>query len=99
MRAHPRTRARLIGYRVPHWPAARDLVERAARAFAPLRTIGWDVAITDGEPCLIEANVTWDTLTGEPRMGDIYRRMAAFAGNDEPHRARGSADAGTLRKQ
>ena len=36
--------------------------ERAARAFAPLRTIGWDVAITPDGPSLIEGNVTWDPL-------------------------------------
>ena len=45
---HPRTGVPLIGYRVPLWPRARDLVQRAARAFAPLRTIGWDVAVTSG---------------------------------------------------
>ena len=76
---HPRTGTPLLGVRVPRWPQARDLVERAARTFAPLRTIGWDVAITDDEPCLIEGNVTWDTLTGEPRMGEIYRHMAALS--------------------
>ena len=87
--AHPRTGVPLIGYRVPGWPQARDLVQRAARAFAPLRTIGWDVAITDDAPCLIEGNVTWDTLTGEPRMGEIYRHMAARAkmGNREASEA------------
>ena len=50
---HPRTGTPLLGVRVPRWQQARDLVERAARIFAPLRTIGWDVAITDAEPCLI----------------------------------------------
>lgn len=94
---HPRTGAPLIGYRVPQWPQARDLVQRAARAFVPLRTIGWDVAITDDQPCLIEANVTWDTLTGEPRMGDIYRRMMDLAERDGQHRAGATADAGNVR--
>lgn len=75
---HPRTGRALLGVRVPGWQQARDLVQRAARAFAPLRTIGWDVGITDDEPLLIEGNVTWDTLTGEPRMGEIYRHMTAL---------------------
>lgn len=74
---HPRTGSRLIGFSVPDWRSAAELAKRAARAFAPLRTIGWDVAICSDAPCLIEGNVTWDTLSGEPRMGEIYRRLLA----------------------
>ncbi len=76
---HPVTKAELPGFTVPEWDAVRQLVQAAARAFAPLVTIGWDVAITPGAPCLIEGNVTWDTLSGDPAMGDIYRRLARLA--------------------
>lgn len=74
---HPRTKRELVGFAVPDWPSATALALRAARAFAPLRTIGWDVAITPDGACLIEGNVTWDTLSGDPRMGEIHRRLAA----------------------
>jgi hypothetical protein len=76
---HPGTGVPLIGYRVPRWPAARELALDAARAFLPLQTMGWDVAITPDRPCLIEGNVTWDTLSGEPRMGEIYRYLRSKA--------------------
>jgi hypothetical protein len=76
---HPRTGKELIGYRVPGWEAAAELARQAARAFLPLRTVGWDIAVTSGEPCLIEGNVTWDTLSGEPRMGEIYRLLRRLA--------------------
>jgi hypothetical protein len=72
---HPRTGRDLIAYRVPGWEAVAKLAHDAANAFMPLRTVGWDVAVTSSEPCLIEGNVTWDTLSGEPRMGEIYRRL------------------------
>jgi hypothetical protein len=78
-RRHRRTGRELIGYRVPEWSAVRELALRAAQAFRPLRTIGWDVAITPTHTCLIEGNVTWDPLSGEPRMGEIYRRLVASA--------------------
>lgn len=72
---HPRTGRELAGFQVPEWAAAKELAVRAAKAFAPLRTIGWDVAISRDGPVMIEGNVKWDTLSGDPRMGEIYRRL------------------------
>lgn len=76
---HPRTGRDLIGFQVPDWPAVRELAVVAARAFMPLRSIGWDVAVTPDAPLLIEGNVTWDTLSGEARMGEIYRELRELA--------------------
>lgn len=76
---HPVTGRNLIGYQVPEWNAVRALAIEAAHAFWPLRTIGWDVAITPNTPCLIEGNVTWATLSGEKRMGEIYRYLKSLA--------------------
>ena len=36
------------------------LAEQAARAFLPLRTVGWDIAVTPEGPTLIEGNPFWD---------------------------------------
>lgn len=72
---HPKTGRSLIGFVVPQWSAVRQLAMRAAKAFLPLRTVGWDIAVTPTGPCLIEGNVTWDTLSGEKRMGEIYRYL------------------------
>lgn len=76
---HPATGRELIGYRLPDWPRVRQLAVDAANAFRPLRTIGWDVAVTPNAPLLIEGNVTWDTLSGEVRMGEIYRYLRTLA--------------------
>jgi hypothetical protein len=59
---HPGTGAVFADFTLPFAKEVHELVVRAARAFAPLRTIGWDVAITDTGPSLIEGNVTWDPL-------------------------------------
>lgn len=81
---HPSTHRELIGFEVPNWDAVRELAIEAASQFRPLRTVGWDVAVTSDEPCLIEGNVTWATLSGEPRMGEIYKYLQNLAATSSP---------------
>ena len=47
------------GWAVPHWAEACDLVRRSAPAFLPLRTLGWDIALTPVGPVIVEANNYW----------------------------------------
>jgi hypothetical protein len=53
---HPVTGHELKGFAVPHWEAVRALVTAAAMVFLPIRTAGWDVAITNEGPVLMEVN-------------------------------------------
>ena len=57
---HPKTGVRFADFQLPHWQEARKLAERAATLFLPLRTIGWDVALTEDGPLLLEGNAEWD---------------------------------------
>ncbi len=57
----------------------------AARKFMPIRTIGWDVAVTPDGPVIIEDNLWWAPshsnalrLTG--RFLDYSNRMSGKAG-------------------
>ncbi len=59
---HPVTGINIPGTRLPHWSLARQLTDRAARLFLPLRTIGWDIALTADGPVLMEGNAWWDPL-------------------------------------
>lgn len=68
---HPRTNAVFRDFALPHWSEACELVRSAALAFLPLRTIGWDVAITKDGPILIEGNETWDP-TPEGTVGPEF---------------------------
>jgi hypothetical protein len=65
---HPLSGAGLEGLPVPGWEDARALALRAAEAFAPLRTLGLDIAPTGDGPVLIEANAWWRWLPN-PRGG------------------------------
>ena len=78
---HPATGAVLAGRAAPGWEAARALALRAAEAFTPLRTAGWDVAPTDHGPVVVEGNAWWGA-TGDPDgallpVRDALRRAAA----------------------
>jgi hypothetical protein len=53
---HPDTGLDIVGFQIPMWGAVRDAVCTAATAFLPIRTIGWDVAISPEGPVLVEAN-------------------------------------------
>ncbi len=73
------------GFKVPMWEQCVALVLEAQRVFAPLRTIGWDVAVTDDGPFLIEGNVFWDPLMPqEGNMREVCRLLTEqnqFSGN------------------
>jgi hypothetical protein len=73
--AHPKTQRSFSSLSIPAWQEAQTLAIAAAKAFAPLVTIGWDVALTDRGPVLIEGNVTWDPLPGRSDLATIYRRL------------------------
>jgi hypothetical protein len=74
----PRTGEPLRGRRIPGWGDALDLARRAAAAFAPLRTVGWDVAITPSGPVLVEGNARWDPPPFAD-SGAMLRRLRAAA--------------------
>lgn len=61
---------------MPFWPEAMSMVLRAQALFAPLKTIGWDVAITDDGPILIEGNSYWDPyIRLDGLMADCIKRL------------------------
>jgi hypothetical protein len=78
---HPLTGAQINGRRLPLWPETIDLICRAHAAFPDRVTIGWDVAITDRGPVIIEGNVqsgcdmiqrTHELPAGIGRLAECY---------------------------
>lgn len=53
---HPTTGGQIAGRVLPFWLEVVSLVGRAHALFPDLVAVGWDVALLDGGPCLIEAN-------------------------------------------
>jgi hypothetical protein len=58
--AHPDTGAAIAGRVLPHWPAVKQLALAAHQQFGALPSIGWDIAITEDGPVIVEGNSVWD---------------------------------------
>lgn len=59
---HPVTGVRIVGFRVPFWEQVMEMVEKAAFLVPENRSVGWDVAISEKGPELIEGNHNWCKL-------------------------------------
>ncbi len=73
---HPLTGKPFRGFKLPGWKQACRLATSAAVKFLPLRTIGWDIALTPDGPCIIEANVWWDPPNQHLVMDKITEQMS-----------------------
>jgi hypothetical protein len=78
---HPLTGAEINGRVLPQWAETVALVTKAHAAFPDRITIGWDVAISDQGPVIIEGNVqsgcdmiqrTHDVPAGIGRLAECY---------------------------
>ena len=63
---HPTSGVTVLGFQIPHWEAAKEMAFCAAKKVSPTisRWIGWDIAITEKGPLVIEGN----TAPGENTM-------------------------------
>lgn len=59
---HPVTGVQIEGFKVPYWEESLNMVKEAALSHTGNRSIGWDVAVTNNGPELIEGNHDWCKL-------------------------------------
>jgi hypothetical protein len=71
---HPDTHQPVTGFALPFWPEVRTACLDAAEKFLPLRTIGWDVAVTPEGPRFVEGNAWYDPPYA--LQGDGIRELA-----------------------
>lgn len=57
---HPCTHQRIKGFQIPFWAETIEMVRELAALNSGLRSVGWDIAITNNGPELIEGNRFWD---------------------------------------
>jgi hypothetical protein len=74
----------LVGQPLPHWASAVEMVQRAhGEAFPAFVTLGWDVALTETGPIIIEANHGWglaphqtlDRPLGKTALGQMVDQL------------------------
>ncbi len=68
---HPDTGVVFQDVVLPNWDLLRETVSRAADAMLPLRSLGWDVAITEEGVVLLETNHSWDPDLFEIAWGGL----------------------------
>ena len=54
--AHPMTGVTFDGFKIPYFKEAIDMIEKASELIPELNYVGWDIAITNDGPLIIEAN-------------------------------------------
>jgi hypothetical protein len=59
---HPVTKVKIVGFQIPFWPEILELAKSAALVHPENRSIGWDIAVTEKGPALIEGNHDWCKL-------------------------------------
>lgn len=57
---HPNTQVQFSSFRVPYYPEAVEMCINFHRDLKYISAIGWDVAITEEGPILIEGNDNWE---------------------------------------
>jgi hypothetical protein len=57
---HPDSGGQIVGTTLPHWPVLREVVCEATASLPGFRLVGWDVAICEQGPVLVEVNVDPD---------------------------------------
>lgn len=53
---HPTSGTKLVGFEIPYFKEAVELVKKAALVIPGMRYVGWDIAITENGPILVEGN-------------------------------------------
>lgn len=85
---HPSTGTKLIGFAIPYFKEALEMVKRAAHVVPQIRYVGWDVAITPDGPVLVEGNTIpgYDMCQNYYHLGEkhegILPRFRAIFGED-----------------
>jgi hypothetical protein len=59
---HPMTGVKIKGFKIPYWKETLQMAKDAALYNKKNRSIGWDIAVTDNGPDLIEGNHDWDKV-------------------------------------
>ncbi len=53
---HPKSGTEIVGFKVPYYKEIQELVSKAGKVVPEIRYVGWDIAITEKGPIIIEGN-------------------------------------------
>jgi hypothetical protein len=79
LREHPDSKLSFKGYEIPFFKEAKDLCLKAHRLLYFHFVVGWDVAITDEGPLIVEANEKPGMDVAQCLDGGLRKRMEKYA--------------------
>lgn len=65
---HPISKHKIVGFKVPMFKEAIELVKEAAKVIPEVRYVGWDVAISENGPMIIEGNCFPGVFQAKPSL-------------------------------
>ena len=71
---HPVSHVKYEGYKLPYWEEVMKLVKDAHKVFSGLSSAGWDVAITEKGPVIIELNMEYSLKGFQTANGGIKEK-------------------------
>lgn len=73
---HPITNHPIKGFQIPLWEDVIEMCKKAALEIPDVRCIGWDVAISEKGPLLIEGNDRWSRFVWQhPKEQGLYHMI------------------------
>ena len=74
-KVHPVSNMKIQGFRVPYWKEVRQLCVNATSKYGDNKSIGWDVAIKQDGPILIEGNHDWGARVWQMPAGTGLKKI------------------------
>lgn len=75
---HPVSQTPIVGFVVPFWDEIRNMIIQATKDCGGNSSIGWDVAITESGPELIEGNHNWCKLLWQLPVKKGLKHLLTF---------------------
>lgn len=72
---HPISKCPIVGFKVPMFKEAVELVKEAAKVVPEIGYVGWDVAIGENEPIMIEGNCYPGVFQVKPSLAKNKEKM------------------------
>ena len=68
---HPITGIKFNDFQIPYWNELLNTAIKAQNVFKHIKSIGWDIAISENGPVLIEGNTLWQTTGIQAANGGL----------------------------
>lgn len=73
---HPITNHTIKGFKIPFWEDVVEICKKAALEVPDVRCVGWDVAMSEKGPLLIEGNDRWSRFVWQlPKERGLYHMI------------------------